>query len=34
MFHAVEWLDAEVTEFGIPNHRLAALADGHRPAAS
>jgi hypothetical protein len=23
-FHAVEWLDAEVTEFRIPNHRLAA----------
>ena len=33
-FHGVEWLDAEVTEFRIPNDRLAALAGGHRPVAS
>ncbi len=32
-FHGVEWLDAEVTEFRIPNDRLAASAGGHRPAA-
>jgi len=29
----VEWLDAEVTEFRIPNDRLAALAGGHRSVA-
>ena len=33
-FHGVEWLDAEVTEFRIPNDRLAALACGHPPVAS
>ncbi len=32
-FHGVEWLDAEVTEFRIPNDRLAASAGGHRPVA-
>jgi hypothetical protein len=32
-FHGVEWLDAEVTEFRIPNNRLAALAGGHHPVA-
>ena len=32
-FHGVEWLDAEVTEFRIPNDRVAALAGGYRPVA-
>jgi hypothetical protein len=32
-FHGVEWLDAEVRQFKMPNDRLAALAGGHRPVA-
>jgi hypothetical protein len=32
-FHGVEWLDAEVTEFRVPNGRLSALAGGYRPVA-